>query len=82
LVDAEDCYDRIVHAILSMVFQAFGVPSTTVEAMLTTIQEIYFFLLTGFGDSTDFASSKFNITTQGLCQGKGVSPAGWAVVSI
>ncbi len=41
-----------------------------------------FFLRTGFGDSTDFASSTLLIKTQGLCQGNGASPAGWAVVSI
>jgi hypothetical protein len=50
--------------------------------MLTTIQEMKFFLRTGFGNSTDFASSKFKIKTQGLCQGNEASPAGWAVVSI
>ena len=50
--------------------------------MLTTIQEMKFFLRTGFGDSMDFASSQFEIKTQGLCQGNGASPAGWTVVSI
>jgi hypothetical protein len=78
LVDADNCYDRIAHAIASLVFQAFGVPSTIVESMLTTIQEMKFFLRTGFSDSMDFASSKFEIKTQGLCQGNGAS----AVVSI
>jgi hypothetical protein len=82
LVDTNNCYDRIAHTTASMVFQAFGVPSTPVEAMLTTIQEMKFFLCTGFGDSTDFASLKFDITTQGLFQGNGASLAGWAVVSI
>ena len=81
-VDADNCYDRIAHAIASLVFQAFGVPLSASEAMLTTIQEMKFFLRTGFGDSTDFASSKLSIKTQGLCQGNGASPAGWAVVSI
>ena len=81
-VDADNCYDRIAHAIASLVFQAFGVPSSAAECMLTTIQEMKFFLRTGFGDSSDFASSQFEIKTQGLCQGNGASPAGWAVVSI
>ncbi len=82
MVDATNCYDRIAHAIVSMVFQAFGILSTAVEAMLTTIQEMKFFLRTGFGDSTDFVSSKFEIKTQGLCQGNRASLAGWAVVRI
>ena len=75
-VEAKNCYDRIAHAIVSMVFQASGVPSTVVAEMLTTIQEMKFFLCMGFGDSTEFASSKFTIKTQGLCQGNGASPAG------
>ncbi len=50
--------------------------------MLTTIQEMIFFLRTGFGDSTDFASLTLSIKTQGLSQGNGASPAEWAVVSI
>jgi hypothetical protein len=81
-VDADNCYDRIAHAIALLVFQAFGVPSSAEECMLTTIQEMKFFLRTGFRDSTDFASLQFEIKTQGLCQGNGASPAGWAVVSI
>ncbi len=79
LVDANNCYNIIAHIIASMVF---GMPSTAVEAILTTIQEMKFFLCMGFGDSTDIASLKFVIKTQGLCQGKGASPAGRAVVSI
>jgi len=81
-VDADNCYDRIAHAIASLVFQAFGIPLSALESMLTTIQEMKFFLRTGFGDSKDFASSTLSIKTQGLCQGNGASPAGWAVVSI
>ena len=81
-VDADNCYDRITHAIASLVFQTFGVPLSASESMLTTIQEMKFFLRTGFGDSTNFATSSLSITTQGLCQGNGASPAGWAVVSI
>ncbi len=82
LVDADNCYDRIAHAIASLVFQAFGVPSTAVESMLTTIQEMKFFLCTGFSDLMEFASSKFKIKTQGLGQGNGASLAGWTVVII
>ncbi len=37
LVDADNCYDRIAHAIASLVFQAFGVPLSASEAVLTTI---------------------------------------------
>ena len=72
-VDADNCYDRIAHAIASLVFQAFRIPISALESMLTTIQEMKLFLRTGIGVS---------IETQGLCQGNGASPAGWAMVSI
>ena len=81
-VDASNCYDRIAHAMASLVFQAFGVPLTAVESMLGTIENMKFFLRTGFGDSTSFAGGGVSIKTQGMCQGNGASPAGWAVISI
>ena len=68
-VDADNCYDRLAHAIASLFFQAFGVPSSAAECMLTTIQEMKFFLRTGFGDSMDFASSQFKIKTQARQRG-------------
>jgi len=81
-VDASNCYDRIAHAMASLVFQAFGVPIAAAESMLGTIENMKFFLRTGFGDSTTFAGGGVSIKTQGMCQGNGASPAGWAVISI
>jgi hypothetical protein len=48
-VDKSNCYDRIAHAMASLIFQAFGVSLTTVEMMLGTIENMKFFLRTGFG---------------------------------
>ncbi len=81
-VNASNCYDRIAHAMASLIFQSFGVKATTVAAMLETIQEMKFFLHTAYGDSKDFAGSSIEIKTQGLGQGNGASPAGWCVISI
>ena len=81
-VDADNCYDRIAHAIASLVFQSFGVTGEAATAMLHTIQEMKFFLRTAFGDSAEAAGATFEIKTQGLCQGNGAAPAGWAVISI
>ena len=81
-VDASNCYDRIAHAIASLVFQAFGVPTSAAESMLGSIEEMKFFLRTGFGDSTSFSGGSIHIKTQGICQGNGGGPATWAVVSI
>jgi len=80
-VDADNCNDRIAHTIATLVlYQSFGVPPTAAESMLTTIQEMKFFLRT-FGDARDFASSMVGIKLQGLCQGNGAALAGGAVVS-
>ncbi len=57
-------------------------PLTAVETMLRATKNMKFFLQTGFGDSTLFAGGGIRIKTQGLTQGNGVSPAGWAVISI
>jgi hypothetical protein len=81
-IDAANCYDSIAHAIASLVFQAFGVPKEAVESMLTAIEEMKYFLRTAYGDSRDLAGSKIEVKFQGLCQGNGAAPAGWAVISI
>lgn len=81
-VDAANCYDRVAHAIASLVFQAFGTPQSACTSMLTAIQEMQFFLRTAFGDSDKSVGAKVSLKTQGLMQGNGASPAGWAVVSI
>jgi hypothetical protein len=81
-IDAANCYDSIAHAIASLIFQACGVPLEGIESMLEAIQEMKYFLRTGFGDSTNFKTSTVEVKFQGLCQGNGASPAGWAVISI
>ena len=81
-VDAANCYDSIAHAIASLIFQAMGVPVEGIQAMLEAIQEMKYFLQTAYGDSKTFASSRIEVKFQGLCQGNGAAPAGWAVISI
>jgi hypothetical protein len=80
-VDASNCYNRIAHAIASLIFQSFGVESTAVSAMLEMVQEMKFFLRTAYWDSKTFAGSSIKIKTQGLGQGNGASPAVWCVIS-
>ncbi len=66
----------------SMIFQAFGMPGTAIESMLGAIENMKFFLCTGCGDYTMYEGRGISIKTQGLCQGNGTLPAGWAVISI
>ncbi len=46
LVDASNCYDRIAHAMASLVFQAFGALTTVISIMLGAIENMKFFLRT------------------------------------
>jgi hypothetical protein len=38
LMDASNCYDRIAYAMASLIFQAFGVPTTAIKSMLGAIE--------------------------------------------
>jgi hypothetical protein len=82
LVDALNCYNRIVQVMVSMIFQAFGVPTTANKSTLGVIENMIFFLHTGFGNSKSSAGGGVSIKSQGLCQGNGAAPAGWAVISV
>ena len=54
-IDATNYYYSITHAIVSMVFQAFGVPLESVEAMLIAVEEMKYFLWTAYEDSKNLA---------------------------
>ena len=41
-----------------------------------------YFIWTAYGDSKNLVGSTMEINFQGLCQGSGAAPAGWAVISI
>jgi hypothetical protein len=86
-VDTNNCYDWIVHPMASMVFQSFGVPTPAIKSILITIQNMKFYLRTGYGNSTGYAggsndSSEDTKKTQGMCQGNQAAPAAWTVTSI
>jgi hypothetical protein len=68
-VDASNCYNRIAHAIASLVFQAFGVLATAIKTMLSTIENMKFFLRTGFSNSTSYAGGGVSVKTQGHPRG-------------
>ena len=65
-IDAANCYDSIDHAIVSLVFQAFGVPEEAIQSVLMAIEEMKYFLCTAYGNSKNFAGSSIDIKFQGL----------------
>ena len=68
--DAANCYDRINHAIIALMYLTLGVPVGSIIAMLLTIQLMKFFLRTNT-----------LLIMMGLCQGNGAAPASWLVLS-
>jgi hypothetical protein len=81
-VDADNCYNHIAHPIALLVFQALGVPKEAAALMCSTIQNMQFYLRTGFSDLSESAGAVGNIKTQGMCQGNGAASAAWMVTSV
>ena len=79
--DAGNCYDRIHHAIMALVFLALGVPTGAITAMLQSIQLMKFFLRTGWGQSDSYIGGDPLHILHGMCQGNGAAPAAWLVLS-
>jgi hypothetical protein len=70
-----------------MIARSFGVPSTAIGTMLSTIQDMKFHLRTGFGDSEGYVGGHSDNTTattktQGIMQGNEDGPACWTVTTI
>ncbi len=87
LVDVDNCYDCIAHPMASMVFQSFCILAPAIESMLTTIQNMKFFLRNGYGDSDNYAGGESEdaedpVKTKGMCQGNSAAPTAWTVTSI
>jgi hypothetical protein len=80
--NADKCYNRINHIIMSLLLLAIVGSIGSVVAMLFPIQTIKYFQRMTRGDSTTFMGGhgKDN-PLQGLCQGNGASPACWLMLS-
>ena len=79
--DTVNCYNRVHHAVLVLMFMAVGVHSGAIVAMLRSIQLMKFVLRTGWGESNSFIGGDIHRILYGLCQGNGAAPALWLLVS-
>ena len=79
--DAANCYDRVHHTIMAMVFLSLGVDLGAIISMLRSIQLMTFFLRTGWGESHTSVGGDVMKILHGLCQGNGAAPASWLVLS-
>eukprot|EP00804_Cyclotella_cryptica_P024304 CCRYP_012569-RA/>CCRYP_012569-RA protein AED:0.31 eAED:0.31 QI:0/0/0/1/1/1/2/0/544 len=81
-VDAANCYDRVNHVILALMLHAMGIPIGPILAMLLTIQQMKYYLRTGFGESKSYmGGGNTKRPMHGMRQGNRASPACWSLVS-
>jgi hypothetical protein len=78
--DAKSCYDRVVHSFAILCMLRLGCPLGPILSMFATLQKMQHFIGTAFGVS-DTLFNGGEIPFQGLGQGNGAGPTGWAVVS-
>ncbi len=80
-VDADKCYDRINHIIMSLLLLLLVGVTGLVTALLHLIQSTRFYQRTAFGDSKTFMGGRDGGNPlQGLCQGNGAVPACWLMI--
>jgi hypothetical protein len=80
--NADKCYDRINHIIILLLLLAIGGDDGSINAMMTSIQQMRFYQRTGQGDSNTFMVGRSGENPlQGLCQGNGAAPACWLMLS-
>ncbi len=83
LVDADKCYDRIKHIVMSLLLRAITGNPEAISAMLTPIQRMKFYQRTGRGDFNTFMGGRSKDSPlQGLCQGNRCAPACWLMLSL
>jgi hypothetical protein len=79
--DADKCYGRINHIIMSLLLLAIVGTIGPVVAMLHPIQSMKFYQRTAHGNSKTFMGGRCRENPlQGLCQGNGATPACWLII--
>jgi hypothetical protein len=81
-VDAANCYDRVSHVIMSLVWLALTANAPAIVATLICHQMMKFFQWTGFGDSKTFFGGQFHTPhVMGLGQSNHAAPPSWIRLS-
>ena len=63
-------------------YQYSKIVKKKVYSMLSTSEDMTYYLRTAYGGSKNFRGHKIAVKFQGLWQGNGAAPADWAVISI
>ena len=80
--DAHMYYDRMQHSVVSICCQRLGVPLKAVICMLSTLQNMQYFLHMGHGESSTYYGGPWLIPFQGGDQGNRAAPGFWITISI
>jgi ribonuclease HI len=80
-VDAAQCYDRVHHGLMSLIWLALTRNLSVVQTLLTCLGDIKIYTRTGSGDSTTFFGGRSNRPACGLGQGSKAAPASWVQLS-
>jgi hypothetical protein len=80
--NAKSCYDRIVHAIASILMQQHNFPSSACTCLFTTLHNLHHTVRTIYGYSkSGYGGTLWAVPYSGDGQGNGADPAIWVVVS-
>jgi hypothetical protein len=81
-VDAAQCYDRVNHIMMGLVWMALGVSQSAISIMISCLSNMSIYTRTGFGDSLQcFGGSGQSVSFCGLGQGSKAAPASWIQLS-
>ena len=80
------CYDRVVHAAVSLDLQRLGLPIEFIIRMFNSIQRMTHRIRTGYGDSSfsyrgDKIPEEYKQMLMGFNQGNGAGPTLWGILS-
>lgn len=81
-VDAAQCYDRVNHTMMGLVWLSLQVPIAAVTIIINCLQYMKIFTRTGWGDSSKhFGGPTTTTPFCGLGQGSKAAPASWIQLS-
>jgi hypothetical protein len=80
--DAKSCYDRIVHAIASILMQHHNVPASACICVFPMLHKLHHTVREIYGDSkSGYGGTLWAVPYSGVGQVNGAGPAIWAMVS-
>jgi len=81
-VDAAQCYDRVNHSMMALVWLALNIPFQAVSIIVGCLQFMRIYTRTGWGDSLRyFGGEQQLVPFCGLGQGSKAAPASWIQLS-